>query len=82
MERAIVLEDGDELTTDSFDFESTKSPVDVNVGATLKNATDMFRQSFIGNTLRSTQGNRTKAAKILAVQRSYLSRLIKELGID
>lgn len=81
VERAIVLEDGDELTTDSFDFESTKSPVDVNVGATLKNATDMFRQSFIGNTLRSTQGNRTKAAKILGVQRSYLSRLLKELGI-
>ena len=81
VERAIVLDAGDELTTDSFDFESTKSPVDVNVRATLKDATDMFRQSFIGNTLKSTQGNRTKAAKILDVQRSYLSRLVKDLGI-
>ncbi len=82
VERATVLEDGDELTPDSFDFESTKSPVDVSVGATLKDATDAFRQSFIGNTLKSTKGNRTKAAKILNVQRSYLSRLVKELGID
>ena len=82
VERATVLEDGDELTPDSFDFESTKSPVDVTVGATLKEASDAFRQSFIGNTLKSTKGNRTKAAKILDVQRSYLSRLVKELGID
>ncbi len=82
VERATVLEDGDELTPDSFDFESTKSPVDVTVGATLKEASDAFRQSFIGNTLKSTKGNHTKAAKILDVQRSYLSRLVKELGID
>lgn len=81
VERAIVLADDDELTLDSFPFESSEAPIEVNVGATLKEANDAFRQTFITNTLKSTGGNRTKAAKILDVQRSYLSRLIKELGI-
>ncbi len=81
IERAIVLAESDELTIDLFPFESSDSAIEVNVGASLKEANDAFRQSFITNTLKSTGGNRTKAAKILDVQRSYLSRLIKELGI-
>ena len=82
LERAIVLEDGEELTPDAFAFESTQQPIEINVGSTLKDASDSFRKSFIANTLQSTKGNRTQAAKILEVQRSYLSRLIKELGIS
>jgi DNA-binding NtrC family response regulator len=82
LERAIVLTDGDELTPDAFPFNSQDAPIEVSVGATLKDANDAFRQIFITNTLKSTNGNRTKAAKILDVQRSYLSRLIKELQID
>ena len=82
IERAIVLTDGEQLPMDSFPFESTQAPIDVEVGATLKEANDSFRHTFITNTLKSTGGNRTKAAKILSVQRSYLSRLIKELKID
>jgi len=82
LERAIVLEDGEELTPDAFAFESTQQPIEIKVGSTLKDASDSFRKSFIANTLQSTKGNRTQAAKILEVQRSYLSRLIKELGIS
>ncbi len=82
LERAIVLEEGEELTSDAFAIDSNQSPIEINVGATLKEASDAFRQSFISNTLKSTNGNRTQAAKILDVQRSYLSRLIKELGIS
>jgi Nif-specific regulatory protein len=82
LERAIVLEDGEELTPDAFAIQSTQSPIEINVGSTLKDASDAFRKSFIFNTLQSTKGNRTQAAKILEVQRSYLSRLIKELGIS
>lgn len=82
MERAIVLTDGNELTPEAFPFESQQAPIDVNVGSSLKEANDSFRRAFIMNTLKSTAGNRTKAAKILNVQRSYLSRLIKELQID
>jgi transcriptional regulator with PAS, ATPase and Fis domain len=81
IERAIVLTDGDELTPEAFPFESQDAPIEVTVGASLKEANDAFRHTFITNTLKSTGGNRTKAAKILDVQRSYLSRLIKELQI-
>ena len=82
IERAIVLTDGDDLTPEAFPFESRDTPIEVNVGASLKEANDAFRHTFITNTLKSTGGNRTKAAKILNVQRSNLSRLIKELQIS
>ncbi|QPJ64003.1 MAG: sigma-54-dependent Fis family transcriptional regulator [Candidatus Nitrohelix vancouverensis] len=81
VERAIVLSDGDELTNDLFPLEGAQAPVEINVGSTLKDANDAFRRTFIKNTLKTTQGNRTKAANILDIQRSYLSRLIKELNI-
>lgn len=81
VERAIVLSDEEELLPDAFPFETSQAPIELNVGSTLKEASDSFRQTFISNTLKSTSGNRTKAAQILDVQRSYLSRLIKELGI-
>ena len=82
LERAIVLEEEEELTPDAFAIESSQQPIEINVGSTLKEASDSFRKSFISNTLNSTKGNRTQAAKILDVQRSYLSRLIKELEIS
>lgn len=82
VERAIVLDEGDALTSDAFPFTDYQPPIEANVGSTLKEANDSFRRTFINNTLKSTGGNRTRAAKILDVQRSYLSRLIKELGID
>ena len=59
-----------------------QTPIEINVGSSLKEANDAFRRAFLANTLKTTGGNRTKAAKILDVQRSYLSRLIKELGIN
>jgi Nif-specific regulatory protein len=81
VERAIVLTDEEELLPEAFPFEISQAPIEFNVGVTLKEASDSFRTTFISNTLKSTGGNRTKAAQLLGVQRSYLSRLLKELGI-
>ncbi len=81
VERAIVLTDEEELLPEAFPFEIPQAPVEFNVGSTLKEASDSFRKTFISNTLKSTGGNRTKAAQVLDVQRSYLSRLLKELDI-
>jgi Nif-specific regulatory protein len=81
VERALVLTDEVELTPEAFPFEITQAPIELNVGYTLKEASVSFRTTFISNTLKSTGGNRTKAALVLGVQRSYLSRLLKELGI-
>ena len=81
VERAIVLTDEEELPPEAFPFEIPQAPIEFNVGSPLKEASDSFRTTFISNTLKSTGGNRTKAAQVLGVQRSYLSRLLKELGI-
>jgi DNA-binding NtrC family response regulator len=42
---------------------------------------DDFRRDLIHKTLAQTQGSRVAAAKILGLQRTYLSRLIKSLGV-
>ena len=82
MERAIVLTDSDEIGREAFELESYQPADEVIVGQSLKEANDAFRHTFISNTLKSTAGNRTQAAKILDVQRSSLSRLIKDLKIE
>jgi Nif-specific regulatory protein len=48
----------------------------------LKSAVDNFKAFFIGKTLEDTRGNQTEAAKKLKVQRTYLSKLIKDLNIN
>ncbi len=41
-----------------------------------------FRRELLRHALRTTGGNRTRAAEILGVQRTYFMRLIRELGAD
>ncbi len=41
-----------------------------------------FKRKYITRILQTTDGNRSQAARILQIQRTYLSRLIKELAID
>jgi transcriptional regulator with GAF, ATPase, and Fis domain len=45
-------------------------------------AVDAYRRELIAKTLEQAQGSRAAAAKILGLQRTYLSRLIKSLGIE
>jgi DNA-binding NtrC family response regulator len=40
-----------------------------------------FKRRLIEATLRQAQGNRTHAARALGLQRTYLLRLIRELGV-
>jgi Nif-specific regulatory protein len=53
----------------------------LEVGLTLKEALDRFKKEFIILNLRHTDGNRSKAAKIMDIQRTYLSRLISQYQI-
>ena len=48
----------------------------------LKSATEAFKRMYIHAVLRKTGGNQTAAASILDIQRTYLSRLMKELKIN
>lgn len=48
----------------------------------LKNALTSFKREYVKKILESTNWNQTEAAKILDVQRTYVSKLINELGIS
>jgi Nif-specific regulatory protein len=48
----------------------------------LKDAVDNFKADFIRKVLEENNWNKSDASKALAIQRTYLSRLIKELKID
>jgi Nif-specific regulatory protein len=47
----------------------------------LKKAMNVFRANFIRKVLDENQWNQTETAKALDIQRTYLSRLMKELNI-
>ena len=54
----------------------------ISTGITLKMAKDRFEKKYILSTLKLTEYNVTKAAKLLNVERSYLYKIMKRLGID
>jgi Nif-specific regulatory protein len=47
----------------------------------LKSAVTVFKAHFIQKVLEENNWNQTETAKVLDIQRTYLSRLIKELGL-
>ncbi len=79
IERALVMGEGEELKIDDFPLQPPrKDSENISVGTPLKSAIDGFKKDFIQKTLRYTNGSRTEAAKILEIERTYLSKLIKE----
>jgi DNA-binding NtrC family response regulator len=40
-----------------------------------------FKRRLIESTLHQARGNRTHAARVLGLQRTYLLRLIRDLGV-
>ena len=44
-------------------------------------AVSAFKRRLIEATLHQVSGNRTHAARVLGLQRTYLLRLIRELGV-
>ena len=59
-------------------------PLFANTGgkpAALKDALFRFKKEYVTNVLEQTGWNQTEAAKVLDVQRTYVSRLMHELSI-
>ena len=84
VERAVVMGDGHKIMVDDLPIRKTdvKFQEGIKVGLTLKVAQDVFRKEFVKKTLAYTHGNRRKAAEIMGIQRTYLSRLINELDLQ
>jgi DNA-binding NtrC family response regulator len=50
-------------------------------GPTWHGAVTEFKRRLLENALEETGGNRTRAARRLGLQRTYLLRLIRQLGV-
>ena len=84
IERACVISNGSWIQPEDLLLRSTASPADATVPQdtkNLKNALNSFKRHFIKKVLEECNWNQTEAAKVLDIQRTYLSRLIKELEI-
>jgi len=83
LERAIVLAPGNTITPDLLPPQlSHKGKEEISPGIPLEEALKKFKKEFISQTLSLTKNNQSQAAKLLGIQRTYLNRLIKELGIS
>jgi DNA-binding NtrC family response regulator len=83
IESAVVLGQGPELTSRDLPPKVVSTvPKAVPSGFSYHGAIDDYRRELIEKTLAQTQGNRAAAAKILGLQRTYLSRLIKALRVS
>ena len=82
IERAVVTTQNDYIRPGAFILHTTpRSKDDAYSGKNLKEATNIFKKHFIRKALESNQWNQTRTARVLGIQRTYLSRLIKELDI-
>ena len=83
IESAVVLGQGPELTLHDLPAKVVApEPKTIRDGFSYHGAIDDYRRELIEKTLAQTQGNRAAAAKILGLQRTYLSRLIKALRVS
>jgi Nif-specific regulatory protein len=82
IERAVVMGDGKLIVPEDLPISSSAPKKSgLRVGLTLDQALNEFKKEFILLNLRNTDGNRSKAAKIMDIQRTYLSRLITRYEI-
>jgi DNA-binding NtrC family response regulator len=83
LERAVVMGNGKQILPDDLPTFACKPQYPgLEVGLSLKEATDMFKKEFITINLRHTDGNRSLAAKKMKIQRTYLSRLIAKYQLS
>jgi Nif-specific regulatory protein len=83
VERAVVITQGEWITPESFILQSLSGDDgDRYRDKPLKDAVNLFKSHFVKRTLEKNGWNQTATAKELGIQRTYLSRLLKELNIQ
>ncbi len=79
IERAVVMGNGEQILPEDLPMLNADITLDrIETGITLQEAIDEFKKRFIILNLKQTGGNQTKAASIMGIQRTYLSRLISK----
>jgi len=82
VERAVIVSNGTQIETDDLLLTRDKErTISGYRGKNLKEAVNLFKKNYIKRVLSSCDNNQTDAAVKLGIQRTYLSRLLKELEI-
>ncbi len=82
IERALALSDGPEITEADLPNELLEAPLRAfNDMMGFHEKVEVERKRIIQEALAQTGGNQTKAAELLGLQRTYLARMIKQMGI-
>ena len=82
IERAVVMGNERQILPEDLPIYGQRpSQPGMELGLSLKEAQDRFKKEFIKINLEQSGGNRSKAAKMMDIQRTYLSRLITQYGL-
>lgn len=83
VERAVVISQDDYIHPEELLLHGSAATEENQYeGKSLKDSVTQFKKHFIENALRRNGWNQTSTARVLGIQRTYLSRLIKELQIS
>ncbi|MBI9100819.1 MAG: sigma 54-interacting transcriptional regulator [Spirochaetales bacterium] len=82
VERAVVICDEERIQPSHLILSNIDEDNDVYGGKTLKEAVNLFKKHYIQSTLADSSWKQIEAAKALGIQRTYLSKLIKDLDIE
>ncbi|HOF01184.1 MAG TPA: sigma-54 dependent transcriptional regulator [Spirochaetota bacterium] len=80
IEKAVILSSNRLLRTEDIKIDSKQ--LANSYPSNLKDAIQKFKKEFIISALEKNRWNQTKTAAVLQIQRTYLTRLVKELNID
>ncbi|MDR1179232.1 MAG: sigma 54-interacting transcriptional regulator [Spirochaetales bacterium] len=83
IERAVVMAQDDVIRQEDLLLPVGRENARDNYsGKTFKEAVQCFKKYFLAGSLKSHNWNQTETAKILGIQRTYLTKLVKELEIN
>jgi Nif-specific regulatory protein len=83
VERAVVMGGGGHIEPEDLPFSVVPSGDTAQelLGCTLKDALDSFKRDFLQRNLDHQGSSVKETAKVLGIQRTYLSRLISKYGL-
>ncbi|MCI0419509.1 MAG: hypothetical protein L0312_09855, partial [Acidobacteria bacterium] len=82
IERAMVVSSGDEISVESLPVQIASGlPREPLRGKPFHDAVREFKRWMIRNALKQSQGNQTRAAELLGLQRTYLAKLVRLLEV-
>jgi DNA-binding NtrC family response regulator len=81
LENALVISDDGEITEKELQSGNLRNS-EMKRNVDLRTAVQEFKKDFIQQILKKEEWNQTRAARSLGIQRTYLSKLLKEFGLD